>query len=71
MKSKAEYYMKLDKGQVRSINSLILSNSTQCVVARDKIHLEKLTKNFDYKNHRKSRDISISESGPYTLFAAE
>ena len=71
MKSKAEYYMKLDKGQVRDINSLILSNSTQCAVAKDKIHLEKLIKNFDYKNHRKSRDISISESGPYTMFTAE
>jgi len=71
MKSKAEYYMKLDKKQVRDINSLILSNSAQCVVAKDKIHLEKITKNFDYKNHRKSRDISISEIGPYTMFIAE
>ena len=67
----SEYYMKLDKGQVRDINSLILSNSTQCAVAKDKIHLENLTKNFDYKNHRKSRVISISESGPYTMFTAE
>ncbi|MDO8676425.1 MAG: DUF4238 domain-containing protein [Candidatus Azambacteria bacterium] len=71
MKSKSEYYMKLDKEQVRDINFLILSNSTDCVVAKDKIHLEKLTRNFDYKNHRKSRDISISESGSYTMFTAE
>ncbi|SRR3989338_3159704 len=71
MQSKTEHYMKLDKKQVRDINGLILSNSHQCAVAKDKMHLEKLTKNFDYKNHRKSRDISISESGSYTMFTAE
>ena len=71
MQSKIEHYMRLDKKQVRHINELILSNSHQCVIARDKIHLEKLTNGYDYKNHRKSRDISISESGPYTMFTAE
>jgi hypothetical protein len=71
MKSTTEYYMKLNKKQIRDINLLILSNSTDCVVAKDKAHLEKLTKNFDHINHRKSRDISISESGPYTMFSAE
>jgi hypothetical protein len=71
MKSKAEHYMKLNKKQVRDINLLILSNSTDCVIAKDKIHLEKLTSDFDHINHRKSRDISISESGPYTMFSAE
>lgn len=71
MKSKAEYYMKLDKRQARDINSLILSNSTQFVVAKDRIHLEKLTKDFDHQAHRKSRDISISEKGPYVMFSAE
>ena len=71
IKSKAEYYMKLDKEGVRNINLLILSNSHQCAMAKDKIHLENLIRNFDYKNHRKSRDISISESGPYTMFAVE
>lgn len=71
MKSKTEHYMKLDKKQVRHINELILSNSYQCAIAKDKTHLEKLTKDFDHENHRKSRDVSITESGPYTMFTAE
>ncbi len=71
MKSQTEHFMKLDKKQVRDINSLILIHSYECFVAKDKPQLDKLIKGFDYKNHRKSRDITISEFGDYTLFNAE
>lgn len=71
MKSKTEYYMKLDDRQVQNINKLILENSYQCVVAKNKVQLENLTRNFDYKNHRKSRDIVVSEKGDYTMFSIE
>ncbi|MEX0916920.1 MAG: DUF4238 domain-containing protein [Candidatus Paceibacterota bacterium] len=71
MKSQTEHFMNLDKKQVRDINSLILTHSYECFVAKDKPQLDKLIKGFDYKNHRKSRDVTISEFGDYTLFNAE
>jgi Protein of unknown function (DUF4238) len=70
-KTKTEHFLKLDKNQVRSINKLILTNSYQCSIAKDKIHLENLIKGYDYKNHRKSRDTKVSEIGDYTMFNIE
>lgn len=71
MYSKTEGYVRLDKQKVKSINRMIIANSYQAVVARDAKHLKSITKNFDYKNHRKTRDIVIREKGDYTMFNIE
>ena len=71
MKSQTEHFMMLDKKQVRDINSLILAHSYECFVAKDKPQLDNLIKGFDHKSHRKSRDITVSEMGDYTMFNAE
>lgn len=70
-KSKTEKYLKIDRKKVRNINKLILENSYQCAIAKDKVHLENLTKNYDFKNHRPSRDVAIYEKGDYVMFNLE
>jgi hypothetical protein len=40
-------------------------------VAKDEAQLKNLTKNFDNKNHRKSRDVSVIEFGDYVMFNLE
>lgn len=71
IKTLREHFLKLDKKGVREINQLILQNSYQCLVAKDKKQLESLTKNYDYKNHRKSRDVVIRKIGNYVMFNVE
>jgi hypothetical protein len=71
LKSKTELYMDLNNNDVKSINELVLNNSYQCVISKDKTQLQDLTKNFNYEKHRKSRDVKVSESGPYTMFNIE
>jgi len=71
VKSQTEHFLKLDKKKVKELNQLILKNSYQCLIAKDKKQLENLTHNFDYKNHRKSRDVAISEFGEYVMFNVE
>ena len=71
MKSMTEHFFELNDNQVQGINELILANSYQCIVAREKTQLENLTNSFDYKKHRKSRDVVVSESGDYTMFNIE
>ena len=71
IKNKNEQFIKLDKSQVKDINKLILLNSYECIVTKDIAQLNNLTKTFDYKNHRKSRDISVSELGDYVMFNVE
>jgi len=71
LKSKKENYINIDKKKVREINKLILENSYQCAIAKDKIHLECLTKNYDYKNHQKSRDVAVYKKGDYVMFNLE
>lgn len=71
IKTQIEQFVRLDKSQVRDINKLILSNSYDCIVAKDETQLKNITKNFDYKNHRKSRDVSVSEVGDYVMFNIE
>jgi len=71
VKSQTENFLKLNKKKVREINQLILSNSYQCMIAKDKKQLEFLTKNFDYKTHRKSRNVIIREIGDYVMFNVE
>jgi len=68
MKSQTEHYMQLDEKEVRDINALILSNSYQCALTKNREQLEDLIKNFDYTKHRQSRDVAISESGDYVMF---
>ena len=69
--SKVEHYMRLNRKEVRDINAIILSNSYQCAVAKDQAHLEHLVKGYDHANHRKSRDVAVSESGDYVMFNVE
>jgi len=71
IKSQTEYFLKIDKKRVREVNQLVLTNSYQCLVAKDKKQLENLIHNFDYKNHRKSRDVAVSEFGNYVMFNVE
>ena len=71
IKSKTEHFLKLDRKKVKEINQLILANSYECFVAKDKKQLENLTKNFDYKNYRKSRDVAVSQFGNYVMFNVE
>lgn len=66
VKSKAEQFMELDSRQLLDINRSILSNSYHCAIAKNRLQLEELVQNFDYENHRPLRDITITESGPYT-----
>jgi len=69
--SKKEHFLELDKRGVREINKLILENSYQCLIAKDRMHIENLTKNFDYKNHKKSRDTKVYQKGDYVMFNVE
>jgi hypothetical protein len=71
LKSKTEHYLQLNKKEVKSINKLILENSYQCVVAKEKKHLESVVKGYDHKRHRKSRDAVVREKGYYTIFSIE
>lgn len=71
VKSQKEHFLKLDKKKVKELNQLILKNSYQCLIAKDKRQLENLTHNFDYKNHRKSRDVAVREFGNYVMFNVE
>lgn len=71
LKSKREEFMELNPSQARDINELILQHSYESIVAKNKGQLEDLTKDFDPSKHKKSRDVVISQSGPYTMFNAE
>jgi len=71
IKNQTEQFVKLDKSQIRAINKLIFSNSYDCIVAKDEAQLKNLTNNFDHTNHRKSRDVSVSEFGDYVMFNVE
>lgn len=71
IKNQTEQFVRLDKSQVRAINKLILSNSYECIVAKDEAQLKNLTTSFDHTNHRKSRDVSVSEFGDYVMFNIE
>lgn len=71
IESKTERFLKLNKKEVRDINRKTLANSYQCLVAKDREQLENLTTNFDYKNHRRSRDVVVSQAGDYVMFNRE
>ncbi len=70
-KTQVESFIDLDEQGVRDINLLILSHSYQCLVAKTKEQLVDLTKDFDHRKHRKSRDVVVSKKGPYTMFNLE
>lgn len=71
IKSKTEHFLRLNRKQVRDMNSSVLLNSYQCAIAREKAQLEDLVQEFDIENHKKTRDVAVSENGPYTLFNIE
>lgn len=71
VKSQREHFLKLDKKKVKELNQLVLKNSYQCLIAKDKRQLENLTHNFDYRNHRKSREVVVREFGNYVMFNVE
>ncbi|MDD4762215.1 MAG: DUF4238 domain-containing protein [Candidatus Pacebacteria bacterium] len=68
-KSQREYFNKLDRKGVREINQGTLENSYQSVIAKEKAHLEHLTRKYDHKNHRSTRDTIVRELGDYILFS--
>lgn len=70
-KSHGENFVKLDKTLIRTINKMIAQNSYQYIIAKDKIHLQKIVKNFDHLNHKKTRDAVVYENGDYILFNIE
>lgn len=70
-KTHRERFLKLDKKGMRDVNQLVLQNSYQCLVAKDRRQLESLTKNYDYENHRKSRGVVVREVGSYVMFNVE
>ncbi len=70
-KTQLESFMDMDEKEVRDINSLILSCSYQCLVAKTKEQLQDLTRDFNHSDHEKSRKVSISERGSYVLFNLE
>lgn len=67
-KSQREFFKKADKKSVREINQATLKNSYKAIVAKDKKHLEHITKGYDYKNHRASRDTIVREFDNYVMF---
>lgn len=66
--SHAEHYLQLTADQVKGINTLILEHSYQSAVANDKGILTDLIRDFDHTKHKSSRDVVITEKGPYTFF---
>lgn len=71
IKSKNEHYLKLDKKEVRDINKLILENSYRLFIAKDRKQLDYITKNYDYENHRQSRDTVMYKNDKYIMFNLE
>jgi hypothetical protein len=70
-KSYEEGFLHLSKKEVRDINKLVLSNSYYYFIAKDIQQLQHLTKSYDYKNHKQSRNTAIYEKGPYIMFNLE
>lgn len=66
-----ENIVMLNKKEVREINSLIIESSYNCVVAKEKIHLQSLISRFDFSLHKKSKDILVSRDGDYVRFSLE
>lgn len=71
VKSNHEVFVTLTKEQVRQINKEIVKNSYEGVVARDKTHLESLTKRFDHKNYKKKRAAITYEFDDLIVFNLE
>ena len=71
MKSKTEHFLVLKEEEVEEMNRMIMAHAYEAVIAKDKHQLTRLVKDFDYKSHRKSRDVKISEKGPYVAFTLQ
>jgi len=61
-----EIPIKLNRKHVKEVNQMILKNSYDVVVAKDKTHLKSLTKDYQ---HVWSRNVEKKKIGDYTLFA--
>jgi len=70
-KSQKELYTELKEEHIEEINAMFLKNSYECVVSKDKECLENLTKTYNHKSHKKSRDAVVYENGSYTMFNME
>ncbi|MEN9881024.1 MAG: hypothetical protein RLZZ308_207 [Candidatus Parcubacteria bacterium] len=70
-KNNSEVFLKISKEEVREINNLILENSYNCILTRDRSHLEKLTSRYNYSNHKKTKEVKVYKNGEYTLFNLE
>lgn len=69
--SNTESYAKINKEQVREINNLILMNSYNCIITKDRPHLEKITSKYGSSNHKRSKEVMVYKMGEYTLFNLE
>lgn len=67
-RNQGQFFFKLDKQNVRDINKIIIGNAYSAVVASDKKHLIYLTNNFDYQNHKPSREATVQKIGEYIKF---
>ena len=66
-----ERFLNIDKLQVRDINKLILYNSHQCIVAKDEKQLKHLIKDYDFTNHKGTREVVVYNFNKFTLFNLE
>jgi len=64
-KNQGQFFLELNKQNVRDINRLIIENAYSAVVASDKNHLIHLTRNLDYKNHKPYRKAIAHKFGGY------
>ena len=71
VKARYEVFTEIESEQIQAINHLVLKNSYECVVSSSKAYLEELTKIYNYKGHRRSRDVIIIENGEYVMFNVE
>jgi hypothetical protein len=61
-----EVYKKLSKSLTKEINQLIVKHSYDVVVGGNTTHLESLLKNY---SHKKTKEVSVKDSGDYKLIA--
>jgi hypothetical protein len=70
-KSIKESYLNITRKDVSNINKIICLNSYNCIVTSHLAQLKNLTKNFNYKSHKKNREVIIYKKGDYVMFNLE
>ena len=67
-KSHTEQFCVAPKSIVRCLNKMVVANSYDCVVAKDKVHLASLLKNY---RHKKVKEGKVKEAGDYSFITLE